>query len=202
MRTLIEGYRRFRANVWLDRRRLFETLAVEGQAPRALVIACVDSRVDPAMIFDAAPGELFVIRNVANLVPPYAPDAAYHGTSAAIEFAVCVLEVQEIVVLGHANCGGVRALLEGVPEAACDFVGPWISIAAQVRDHVLRCSDAENRQTDAEQEIVKLSIGALMTFPWIASRVADGRLKLHGAHFGIYTGVLSLLQPDGSFRPA
>src|SRR3954466_8889066 len=118
MQTLIDGYRRFRADAWPERRRLFETLAVEGQNPRALVIACADSRVDPAMIFDAAPGELFIVRNVANLVPPYAPDAAYHGTSAAIEFAVCLLEVQEIVVLGHANCGGVRALLEGVPDAA------------------------------------------------------------------------------------
>jgi carbonic anhydrase len=202
MQNLIEGYRRFRANAWLDRRRLFETLAVEGQAPRTLVIACADSRVDPAMIFDAAPGELFVVRNVANLVPPYAPDAAYHGTSAAIEFAVCVLEVQEIVVLGHANCGGVRALLEGVPDAARDFVGPWISIAARVRDDVLRCSDADDRPTIAEQEMVKLSVSTLMTFPWIASRVADSKLKLHGAHFGIYTGALSLLQPDGGFRPA
>src|SRR5690349_637650 len=164
MQTLIEGYRRFRANAWLDRRRLFETLAVEGQAPRALVIACADSRVDPAMIFDAAPGELFIVRNVANLVPPYAPDAAYHGTSAAIEFAVCVLEVQDIVVLGHANCGGIRVLLEGVPDAARDFVGPWISIAAKVRDRVLRCSDAGDRATIAEQEMVKLSLGTLMTF--------------------------------------
>ena len=133
MQALIDGYRRFRANAWLERRRLFETLAVEGQAPRALVIACADSRVDPAMIFDAAPGELFIVRNVANLVPPYAPDAAYHGTSAAIEFAVCVLEVPDIVVLGHANCGGVRALLEGVPDGARDFVGPWISIAIEAR---------------------------------------------------------------------
>jgi carbonic anhydrase len=201
MQTLIEGYRRFRENAWLDRRRLFQTLAVEGQAPRTLVIACADSRVDPAMIFDAAPGELFVVRNVANLVPPYLPDSVYHGTSAAIEFAVCVLEVHDIVVLGHANCGGVRALLEGVPETACDFVGPWISIAAPVRELVRRCSDPGDNQTVAEQETVKLSVRTLTTFPWIASRVAAGRLALHGAHFGIYTGILRILQPDGSFKP-
>jgi carbonic anhydrase len=201
MKALIDGYRRFRANAWLERRRLFETLAVEGQAPRALVIACADSRVDPAMIFDAAPGELFIVRNVANLVPPYAPDAAFHGTSAAIEFAVCVLEVPDIVVLGHANCGGVKALLEGVPDAARDFVGPWISIARDIRARVLTCSDDGERATMAEQETVKLSLDTLMTFPWIASRVAAGRLRLHGAHFGIYKGMLSVLQGDGSFQP-
>ncbi|MBV8577861.1 MAG: carbonic anhydrase [Acetobacteraceae bacterium] len=201
MKALIDGYRRFRANAWLERRRLFETLAVEGQAPRALVIACADSRVDPAMIFDAAPGELFIVRNVANLVPPYAPDAAFHGTSAAIEFAVCVLEVPDIVVLGHANCGGVKALLEGVPDTARDFVGPWISIARDIRARVLTCSDDGERATMAEQETVKLSLDTLMTFPWIASRVAAGRLRLHGAHFGIYNGMLSVLQVGGSFQP-
>src|SRR5665213_1278838 len=113
METLLAGYRRFRARGWPEQRRLFESLAENGQRPKALVVACVDSRVDPAMIFDAAPGELLTVRNVANLVPPYAPDAAYHGTSAALEFGVRVLEVPRILVLGHGLCGGVQALLEG-----------------------------------------------------------------------------------------
>ena len=129
MQRLIDGYRRFRDDNWPERRRLMQTLALEGQSPIALVIACADSRADPAMIFDAAPGELFVVRNVANLVPPFAPDAAYHGTSAALEFGVRVLQIPELIVLGHANCGGIRALMHGTPDTASDFVAPWISIA-------------------------------------------------------------------------
>ncbi|MFC7540562.1 carbonic anhydrase [Siccirubricoccus deserti] len=118
MDALIDGYRRFRAETWPQQRARFEALAAEGQSPQTMVIACSDSRVDPQMIFSAAPGELFVVRNVANLVPPYMPDAAFHGTSAALEFAVRVLRVRQVVVLGHAQCGGVRALLEGAPPEA------------------------------------------------------------------------------------
>ena len=118
MDELIDGYRRFRRETWPQGEARFGVVAREGQRPRTLVIAVLDSRVDPQMIFGAAPGELFVVRNVANLVPPYAPDAAYHGTSAAIEFAVRGLEVEQVVVLGHAQCGGIRALLEGTPAEA------------------------------------------------------------------------------------
>src|SRR6185369_15302564 len=124
MTTLLAGYRRFRAQGWREQSRLFESLAKEGQSPKALVVACVDSRVDPAMIFDTAPGEMLTVRNVANLAPPYAPDAAYHGTSAALEFGVRVLETQHLMVLGHSLCGGVQALLEGAPANAQEFVGP------------------------------------------------------------------------------
>jgi carbonic anhydrase len=202
MDGLIEGYRRFRAQGWPERRRLFEQLAADGQKPRALVLACVDSRVDPAMIFDAAPGEMLTVRNVANLVPPYMPDSAYHGTSAALEFGVRVLEVPDLIVLGHGMCGGVRVLLDGAIAGADDFVIPWMSNAEPARRRALLCDTPEQRQHCCELEVVKVSLANLLTFPWIAARVADGRLRLHGAWFAIHSGLLTLLQPDGSFAPA
>src|SRR3712207_2644119 len=181
MDELIEGYRRFRAETWARERDRFEALAERGQSPRAMVIACSDSRVDPQMVFSAAPGELFVVRNVANLVPPYQPDAAYHGTSAALEFGVRVLGVEHVIVLGHALCGGVRALLEGMPPGTEDFVAPWMGIAREARARVfLRCdpaSDDEARQEAGEQEMVRLSLENLMTFPWIREAVEAGDRK-------------------------
>jgi carbonic anhydrase len=202
MEKLLEGYRRFRASGWPDQRKLFESLAEHGQRPKALVVACVDSRVDPAMIFDAAPGEMLTVRNVANLVPPYAPDVAYHGTSAALEFGVRVLGVRHIIVLGHGLCGGVRSLLEGAPENARDFVEPWMSMAASARARALRCASAEERQQYCEHEVIRVSLDNLMTFPWIGEPVAAGEVRLHGAWFRIHTGELMLMQPDGSFAPA
>ncbi len=198
MEHWIEGYRRFRANGWPEQRRLFEGLAATGQSPKALVIACVDSRLDPAVIFNVRPGEMLTVRNVANLVPPYAPDAAYHGTSAALEFGIRVLGIPQIIVLGHSLCGGVQALLDGAPTNARDFVAPWMSIAGPARVAALACDDAE-RQRCCEQEVVKLSLANLMTFPWIAEPVAAGTLALNGAWFAIHSGVLATLQPDGSF---
>src|SRR5271166_2167988 len=202
MKHLIDGYRRFRADRWPERQRLMQTLSLEGQAPLAVVIACADSRADPAMIFDSAPGELFVIRNVANLVPPYAPDATYHGTSAALEFGVRVLKVPDVIVLGHANCGGVKAMLHGSPAEGSDFVASWISIGAPVRAKVLECSEPQDWQSRAEHETIRLSVKNLLTFPWIAERVKEGSLKIHGAHFGLYTGVLSLMEEGGRFVAA
>ncbi len=201
MQRLLDGYKRFRANGWPHHRRAFESLADKGQSPKSLVIACVDSRVDPAMIFDAAPGEMLTIRNVANLVPPYAPDAAAHGTSAALEFGVRVLEISHVVVLGHGLCGGVRALLDGAPENAHEFVAPWMSIAAAARARAFECEPAEARQQCCEHEVVKISLSNLLTFPWIASRAAEGKVKLFGAWFDVRTGVLMMLQPDGTFAP-
>jgi carbonic anhydrase len=195
---MLTGYHRFRRDGWPERRRLFEQLADHGQHPRALVISCADSRVDPAMIFDAAPGELFVIRNVANLVPPYAPDKAFHGTSAAVEFAVRVLKVPDIVVMGHGMCGGVRALLEGSPPESSDFITPWIGLAARARDRTLAAAPA-NPQLFCEHETVRLSLDNLMTFPWIAESAATGALRLWGAHFDVRSGELTLLQTDGQF---
>ncbi|MBO0709773.1 MAG: carbonic anhydrase [Acetobacteraceae bacterium] len=202
MEALLEGYRRFRANGWPERRKLFEALAAHGQHPRALVLGCIDSRVDPAMIFDAAPGEILVVRNIANLIPPYAPDRAYHGTSAALEFGARVLGVSDIIVLGHGMCGGVRTLLEGAPEEARDFIAGWMAMARPARERVGACDDPAERQRRCEYEVIKLSLANLMTFPWIAERVAHKELTLHGAWFAIHTGTLAVLQPDGSFHRA
>lgn len=199
MKTLLAGYQRFRAKGWPEQRRVFEQLAANGQAPKLLVVACVDSRVDPAMIFDMGPGETLVVRNVANLVPPYAPDAAYHGTSAALEFGVRVLQVSHIVVMGHGLCGGVKALLDGAPENANEFVAPWMSLAQQARVRAMRLPAVEERQHYCEREVVKISLSNLRTFPWIAERAAAGTLALHGAWFDIRTGELMTLQSDGSF---
>jgi carbonic anhydrase len=200
MKNLLAGYQRFRAHGWPAQRGRFETLAQKGQSPKALVLACVDSRVDPALIFDTAPGEVLTVRNVANLVPPYAPDAAHHSTSAALEFGVRVLEIPQIMVLGHGSCGGVRALLEGAPENAREFIGPWMSIAEPARLRALEAA-AEERQTVCEREVVGVSLANLMTFPWIAERVAAGKLQLHGAWFAIHSGSLLIRHPDGSFHP-
>jgi carbonic anhydrase len=199
MERLLTGYRRFRHDRWPERRQQFESLADTGQRPRALVVSCADSRVDPGMIFDAGPGELFVIRNVANLVPPFAPDGAWHGTSAALEFAVRILEVPDILVMGHGMCGGVRALLEGPPGDASDFIAPWIELAAPARDRTLARTDVLDRQLCCEQETIRLSLENLLTFPWIESRLAAGALRLHGAHFDIRGGELSVLDQRGCF---
>jgi carbonic anhydrase len=200
MEHLLDGYRTFRSSTWPERRALFEQLAARGQSPQTMVIACSDSRVDPTMIFNVAPGELFVVRNVANLVPPYMPDSEFHGTSAALEFGVTVLQVTDLIVLGHGMCGGIRALLDPAL-APKEFVGPWMSIAKRARDRVLACNPADP-QTACEHEGVKVSLENLRTFPWIAEREADGRLRLHGGSFDIRTGVLEVLRPDGTFAAA
>ncbi len=202
MQRLLAGYRRFRENVWPGRRSAFELLARDGQSPKALIVACVDSRVDPAMIFDAAPGELVTVRNVANLVPPYAPDAAYHGTSAALEFGIRVLEVPHLMVLGHGLCGGVRALLDDSRGGSLEFVGPWMSLVAPACAAVVPCASPEERQRRCEHQLIRISLANLLTFPWIAERASAGTLQLHGAWFDIRTGVLMTLQPDGTFAPA
>lgn len=202
MDRLLDGYRRFRRDRWPERRQTFETLADTGQSPRALVVSCADSRVDPAMIFDAGPGELFIVRNVANLVPPYAPDEAHHGTSAAVEFAVRILNVPDILVMGHGLCGGVRALLEGAPAEAADFIVPWIRLAAPAKARAQARGDMPDQQLCCEQETIKLSLENLATFPWIKSRLAAGTLRLSGAHFDIRSGELSVLGADGNFATA
>jgi carbonic anhydrase len=199
MDRLLTGYRRFRREGWPARRQLFETLADAGQEPRALVISCADSRVDPGMIFDAGPGELFTVRNVAAIVPPYAPDGRYHGTSAALEFAVRILKVPDILVMGHALCGGVRALLEGPPPDPTDFITDWIRIAEPARARTLARDDIADRQLCCEHETVRLTLENLLTFPWIADCIAAGTLRLQGAHFDIRSGELSLLREDDRF---
>jgi carbonic anhydrase len=201
MDHLLEGYRKFRATQWPERRATYQTLARDGQSPEALVIACSDSRVEPAVIFGAAPGELFIIRNVANLVPPYAPDGASHATSSALEFGIRVLQVKHVVVMGHAMCGGITALLKGLPYPAGEFLGPWMANARQALENALADASAD-AQTACELEAVKLSLANLLTFPWIRERVADEELRLHGTTFDIRSGVLSVLKADGRFVPA
>jgi carbonic anhydrase len=198
---LLEGYRRFRASQWLQERERFETLVDNGQSPKAMVIACVDSRVDPQMILGARPGELLVVRNVANLVPPFEQDAAYRGTSAAVEFGVRSLKVSELIVLGHGMCGGVHALLHSDERAGTtDFVDHWMQIAEPAK-RATEGAPEDQRQKACEEATVRLSLANLMTFPWVAEAVVGGRLSLHGAYFDIRHGQLLRMGPDGQFAP-
>ncbi len=196
MDRLIEGYRRFRAETWPAQRARYEALAA-GQSPETLVLSCSDSRVDPQTVFGAAPGEIFVVRNIAGLAPPYQPDAAYHGTSAALEFGVRVLQVKRIVVLGHVACGGVRALVEGAPPEARDFVAPWMEMARPVLAGESPPYGPEVLDR-CEIGVVRLTLTHLMGFPWIAERVADGRLALHGCRFAVATGILERIDAAGA----
>jgi carbonic anhydrase len=195
MDRLIEGYRQFRATTWPAQRLRYEELA-EEQNPETLVISCSDSRVDPQTVFGAGPGELFVVRNVAALVPKYQPDANYHGTSAALEFGVRVLKVKRIVVLGHARCGGIQAMVEGAPEEARDFVEPWLEIAKEALRSRPTPPESVNKLTHYEIEVVRLTLENLLSFPWINDAVKSGVLGLHGFRFDVSTGVLGLLEGD------
>ena len=194
MDHLIEGYRRFRAEVWPAERARYERLAEKGQRPEAMVIACSDSRVDPQTVFSAVPGQLFMVRSVAGLVPPYGPDMGYHGTSAALEYGVRVLKVARVVVLGHAQCGGVRAMLEGAPQAT-DFVQQWMAIAQPALNCVAG-AQGEDVFARCETEVLRLSLANLLTFPWIAEAVKAGQLRVEGFHFGIQSGVLAKLEGE------
>ncbi len=195
---LAAGYRRFRTEHWPAAKAEYEALAAKGQRPHTLVVACSDSRADPALIFDTAPGQLFVVRNVANLVPPYEPDGHLHGVSAALEFGVKVLNVSRIMVMGHAYCGGVHAMIHGAPDNCRDFVAPWVAQGAPVVRRVCETAPPEAVERLAEEAVVRLSLDNLRTFPWIAEREAAGSLALSGVHFGIADGVLRSLR-DGTF---
>jgi carbonic anhydrase len=201
MQKLLNGYKAFREQRWPKERALYGALAEQGQSPRMLVIACCDSRVDPATIFDAGPGELFIVRNVANLVPPYEQGEGLHGTSAAIEFAVRKLHVRTILVLGHAQCGGVTAALAAEQDPTDEFIGPWIALLAPARARCT-CSEAADEQGALERESIKLSLERLKTFPFVADAMAAGELVLEGAHFGIADGHLELFDhATGEFLP-
>ncbi|QDL93097.1 carbonic anhydrase [Paroceanicella profunda] len=195
MDRLVEGYRRFRAGVWPGQRARYESLSEVGQSPEALVIACSDSRVDPSVVFDAGPGEMFVVRNVAGLVPPYEPDGRRHGTSAALEYAVRVLKVDRIVVLGHAQCGGVQALVQGMPAEVSDFLETWMSTAGDALSRTP--PEGVDPLEFYETEVVRVSLTNLMTFPWVREAVEAGRLQLAGFRFGIATGKLLRLSEGG-----
>ena len=197
---LLSGYHRFRQDGWTQAKAEYETLAAAGQKPHTLVVACSDSRADPALIFDAAPGQLFVVRNVANIVPPYQPDGKQHGVSAALEFGVRVLGVSRIAVMGHALCGGVNAMINGAPDVCNDFVRPWVAQAEPVVRRAVEGLSENDKQTAGEHAVVRLSLDNLRTFPWIAEREQAGELELVGLHFGIADGVLRRMQTDGLFE--
>lgn len=198
-RELADGYRRFRKGRFTDEANRYRELA-EGQTPRTMIIACADSRVDPATIFAAGPGELFVVRNVAAIVPPCDPDGGYHGTSAAIEFAVTGLHVENIVVMGHGLCGGVAAALAAAEDRPVgQFIGPWVSLIQDVRDELIARAphqSQEERQRALERMAVQQSLDNLMTFPFLSEAVEAGRLKLAGAWFAIMEGELHWLDWD------
>lgn len=204
---LLEGYSNFMAGRFARETERYRELARSGQNPTTMIIACCDSRAAPETIFDCGPGELFVLRNVANLVPPYRPDANQHGTSAAIEFAVKALEISNIVVMGHGRCGGIKAALDpmGKPLDEGDFIGKWMSLLAPVSEQVNQNSwmTPAERQTALERISIRNSITNLRTFPYIKALEADGRLNLHGAWFDISTGELWVMDGEtGDFtRP-
>jgi len=197
---LIQGYRDFISGRLPQEQSRYRELAEHGQSPEVMVIGCCDSRVSPEVIFDANPGELFVIRNVANLVPPYAPDGAQHAVSAALEFAVVALKIRHIVVLGHGRCGGVRAFVEGrAPLSPGDFIGKWMEILTPIAASI----GPQPHQTDLAKYLDQMEhasavqgLDNLMTFPWIRARVERESLQLHAAHFDVATGLLSAFDPE------
>jgi carbonic anhydrase len=203
---LIDGYRRFRTSEYRRHRDRWEELS-EGQSPRVMVIACSDSRVDPAQIFDTVPGEIFTVRNIANLVPPFELGGGRHGVSAALEFAVTQLEVPEVVVLGHGSCGGVAAALSkrfaGAAPGQGGFIAHWVDMLDEARDRIIAEYGTGPEAVRAmELETVRVSIRNLRTFPCIPEREAAGTLKLRGAYFAIADGVLHVMDDDGNFAPA
>lgn len=203
---LINGYYKFRGGEWLEERERWSELA-QGQSPKVMIISCSDSRVDPATIFGSRPGEVFVVRNVAALVPPFDPSGGLHGVSAAIEFAVTKLKVEEIVVLGHGACGGVNAALtkslKDAKPGEGGFVAEWIKLLDGARDKVLAEHGATDKgQAALEQEGVRVSIENLKTFPFIQKALDEGTLNIHGAVFAIADGKLRVLDEDNHFTPA
>ncbi|MEQ1953744.1 carbonic anhydrase [Mesorhizobium sp. CN2-181] len=202
---LVAGYRSFMKGRYAAETGRWRTLAREGQSPETMVIACCDSRAAPEVIFDSGPGELFVVRNVANLVPPYAPDGEFHSTSAALEFAVQVLKVKNIVVIGHGRCGGIRAALSPAAEPLSpgDFIGKWMSLLGPAAESVTSnaLSTASERQTSLERISIRYSIANLRTFPCISILEGKGRITLSGAWFDISSGELWVMnRKTGDFQ--
>jgi carbonic anhydrase len=203
---LLDGYKSFMSDRYDSEQGRYRQLADRGQSPTTMIIACCDSRAAPETIFNAGPGELFVLRNVANLVPTFQPDGGQHGTSAAIEFAVNALEISNIVVMGHGRCGGIKAALapDTGPLAQGDFIGKWMSMLAPVSDAVSKytlLTDRE-RQTMLERFSIRHSIANLRTFPYVKKLEEEGKLAVHGAWFDISSGELWVMNAEGDFyRP-
>lgn len=192
---MYKGFKKFREEGYVEKKPLIEDLIVKGQRPEVVLIACSDSRIDPAIVFNADPGDIFMVRNVANIVPPYESDNGHHGTSAALEYAVQYLGVKDIVVMGHAHCGGISALLN-TPEGEdkTEFIGPWVNIVQAAKRRVLATqADApeEVKNRSCEQHATLVSLENLTTFPCIREKVEEGTLRLHAWHIDIHEGSLS-----------
>jgi len=208
LNDLLAGYRRFRGGDWTVQHDRWAELK-DGQSPRVMVIACSDSRVDPAQIFDVDPGEIFVVRNVAAMVPPFETSPGHHGVSAALEFAVQFLKVSEVMVMGHGLCGGCQAALSqslhGNEPGKGGFVADWIGLLDEAREPIAADLGTTGREAEKAMELaaVKTSIANLRTFPCVKENEKRGTLKLHGTYFAISDGVLHLLDDqDGEFYPA
>ena len=194
VKKLIDGYQRFHKKYFQEQPELYNNLFEEGQSPSFLVISCCDSRVHPAQVMDTVPGDIFVIRNVANLVPVNEVDGKSHGTSAAMEFAIKHLEVEHIIVFGHSQCGGIKSLMEGDHlDHDYGFIDPWMMIAKAARDQVIQNhaeEDFDTQRTYCEKASIGISLNNLMTFPWIKERIDNGKVSVHGWYFDIDTGCL------------
>ena len=197
---LIAGYQRFREGYYQKNQDQLFKLAKEGQSPKIAIVSCSDSRVDPTVILDCDPGDLFVIRNVANLVPPCEDTENYHGTSAALEFAVMALEVESIIVLGHTQCGGIKSLIDNAGKKVDkSFISKWMLQLEDVRDEIIADKsivDQKSRYSCCEKKGVQQSLDNLMTFPWIKERVESGKLKLHGWRYDLYSSELCALDDN------
>ena len=203
---LVDGYHRFRSADYRRQRDRWAELK-EGQSPKVMVIACSDSRVDPAQIFDTLPGEIFVVRNVAALVPPYETGGGRHGVSAALEFAVTRLKVEEVLVMGHGACGGCAAALSNAFKDAAPgeggFIADWVSILDEAREKVKAShGDGPEASREMELEAVRTSIANLKTFPFVEEALSAGSLNLRGAYFAIADGHLHIMGKEGAFSPA
>jgi len=200
---LLDGFKRFQTQYFGNDSRLYASMK-DGQPAKTLMIACCDSRVDPAILTDCDPGDLFIVRNVANLVPPCEVGGDFHGTSAALEFAVNSLEVENIIIMGHASCGGIKALWEGADKQQSQFIHPWVSIAQSAKDWVkerLSTATPEIQIKACEQRAILESLANLMTFSCIRQRVENGELSLHGWYFDIAQGELLCFNPQtGAFE--
>jgi carbonic anhydrase len=200
IQKFIHGFRGFQEEYFREDRELFDCLK-KGQRPKVLLIGCSDSRVDPSMMVRSEPGDLFIVRNVANLVPPCEHDHSYHGVSAALEYAVCHLEVEHIIVLGHSKCGGIRSLMEGIPtDSHNEYISKWVSIAERAKQQVLSTfqqASPDQQAKACEHASILVSLENLLTFPWIKERVDAGTLDLHAWYFDIESGNLYSYHPAG-----
>jgi len=199
----LSGFRDFQRTYFCSDSAFFDSLT-KAQNPKSLVIACSDSRVDPAILTGCEPGDMFVVRNVANLVPPYAAAGGHHGVSAALEYAVKILKVEHVIVLGHSCCGGIQALMDPNREKLGEFIAPWVSIAEGALREVTKNlpeKTEEMRRRACEQAAILVSLENLLSFPWLKERVADGKVYLHGWYFDLLKGeLLSYLPETGSFE--